>query len=89
MKRSMLTTVDNPFNPFDDWDAWFSWDTRAGYHSSSFLARVVISSDELSEADLQLATEKAIDEIVFENVSGMWRKVVKEFPDPDLEEFIN
>lgn len=78
MIESMLTTVDNPYNPFDDWDLWYKWDERAGYHTTSFLARVVQTSDELSEADQHLAIEQAIDEIVRENVTGMFRKVTKE-----------
>ena len=70
----MLTTVDNPFNPFTQWDEWYAWDEAAGYHSTALLARVVISSDELSDYDQQLDYEQGIDEIVKENVSGMHRK---------------
>jgi hypothetical protein len=79
MVRHMLTTVDNPFNPFTQFDEWYTWDESAGYHTSSFLARIVRSSPELSEADDAQAMEDAIDEIVRENVLGMWRKV----PEPD------
>jgi hypothetical protein len=71
----MLTTVDNPFDPFTQWDEWFAWDQRAGYHTSGFLARVSRMSDELSEADQHLALQQAIDEIVRENVLGVYRKV--------------
>jgi hypothetical protein len=71
----MLTTVDNPFDPFTHWDEWFSWDQMAGYNTSGFLARVAKGSDELSEADQNLAIQQAIDEIVQENVLGLYRKV--------------
>lgn len=71
----MLTTVDNPFDPFTRFDEWLEYDMRMGYHSSAFLARVVMFSNELSEPDQQIAINDAIDEIVQENVSGMWRKV--------------
>lgn len=71
----MLTTVDNPYNPTTHFDEWFAWDTAAGYYTTAFLARVVVSSPELSEADQSLAIEQAIDEIVRENVSGVYRKV--------------
>jgi hypothetical protein len=84
MMVSMLTTVDNPHDPFDAYDQWYSWDQRAGYNTPAFLARVTVTSDVLSEADQILAIERAIDEIVFENVLGVYRKVTKEFPD-DLE----
>ena len=81
MKQSMLTTIDNPFSPFDDFEAWYSFDVASGYHTSSFLARISTVSDQLSETDLQLAIEQAIDEILKENVTGVYRKVTKEFPD--------
>lgn len=75
MAEHMLTTVDNPFDPFTQFDDWFAFDTAAGYNTSAFLARVVKTSDELSEADQSQAIEDAIEEIVRENVSGVYRKV--------------
>lgn len=71
----MLTTVDNPFDPFTEWDAWYTFDVGHGYHTLAYLARIVRSSDELSEADQSQAIEDAIDEILEFNVSGMYRKV--------------
>lgn len=71
----MLTTVDNPYNPFTHYDEWYAYDEAAGYHSTSFLARVALTSEELSDADQQIAIEDAIDEIVRINVNGMFRKV--------------
>jgi hypothetical protein len=71
----MLTTVDNPFNPFTHFDEWLAWDTKAGYNTSSLLARVAVVSESLSEPDQALAIQQAIDEIVTENVTGMYRKV--------------
>jgi hypothetical protein len=75
MPEYMLTTVDNPFSPFTEWDEWYVFDTDKGYNTSAFLARVAKVSSDLSEPDQQLAIEQAIDEIIKENVSGMWRKV--------------
>lgn len=74
----MLTTVDNPYNPFTDFNAWLAFDTRMGYNSSAFLARVAMVADDLPEPYQSLAIQNAIDEIVNENVSGMWRKVSRE-----------
>jgi len=76
----MLTTVDNPYDPFDHFDEWMQWDVSHGYNSSAFLARIVIMSDEMSETDQVLAIELAIDEIVRENVNGMYRKVTRDLP---------
>ena len=78
MQRSMLTTTDNPYDPFDDYDAWHAHDMWLGHHTSEFLARVVVSSHELSEADYALATDQAIDEIIKNNVFGNFRKVTRD-----------
>lgn len=74
----MLTTVDNPYDPFTQYNEWLQWDASAGYNTPSYLARVVRSSYELSEADQALAIEIAIDDIVEENVLGVYRKVSRE-----------
>ena len=75
MAEHMLTTIDNPFNPFTQYEAWDVWDRQAGYHTSSFLARITITSPNMSEADQSVAIEQAIEEIVKENVSGVYTKV--------------
>ena len=78
MHIAMLTTIDNPHDPFDDYDAWFAFDNRKGHHTPGFLARIVVLSDELSENDQNLAIEDAIDEIVKENINGLYKKVTRE-----------
>lgn len=80
MLRSRLTTVDNPHDPFDDYPAWFAYDVSSGYNTPGFLARILQDSDQLSEPDQELANEQAIDEIVRENVLGIYRKVQREIP---------
>lgn len=75
MTVHMLTTTDNPHNPFTEFDDWRQFDESSGYHTMSFLARIVKTSDDLSETDQDLAIELAMDEIVRENVLGLYRKV--------------
>jgi hypothetical protein len=70
----MLTTVDNPYNPYTHYDQWYEYDTSKGYNSASFLARIAKTSDEMSDADQELAIEEAIDEICRENVLGIYTK---------------
>lgn len=82
MLVSMLTTVDNPHDPFDDFDAWYQFDTAAGYNTSGLLARIAMTSDELSEAEFNSTLSQAIDEIVKENVLGIFRKVTRDIPNP-------
>lgn len=77
----MLTTIDNPHDPFDAFDAWYAYDVSSGYHTVEYLGRIVKSSDQLSDADEAFAVEKAIDEIVFHNVLGIYKKVTKDVPD--------
>lgn len=74
-KKVMLTTIDNPHDPFDEYGAWYVYDLTSGYHTTSFLARIVNDSEQLSDADQDLATEQAIDEIIRENVLGIYKKV--------------
>lgn len=71
----MLTTVDNPYDPFTDFTNWYAFDERMGYHTSGMLARILRTSDDLSEADQDAEMDRAIDEIISENVSGIWIKV--------------
>lgn len=77
MALHMVTTIDNPFDPFTSFSQWYAFDVASGYYTSAYLARVVSTSDELSEADQDLAMEQAIDEIVQENVLGIYRKVTQ------------
>jgi hypothetical protein len=81
MMKTMLTTIDNPFSPFDDFKAWYSYDVSYGHYTCSFLARILNDSDQLSEADQDLAVVLAIEEIMKENVSGIYRKVTKDVPE--------
>lgn len=83
MFNHMLTTVDNPFDPFTQWDEWFDFDAASGYHTPSFLARIAKSSDEITDPDQDLAIEQAIDEIVAENVLGVYRKVSRTSEPPN------
>lgn len=77
-RRVALTTIDNPHDPFTDYTSWFNFDTRHGYHSASFLARIVKGSEELGETEYHRAIEDAIDEIIQENILGLYAKVVVE-----------
>ncbi len=76
---SMLSTIDNPFNPHTNFDEWYAYDQVLGHNTLGFLARIANVSDELSEADKSFAIEDAIDEIVRENVFGVFIKV----PEPN------
>lgn len=75
MKATMLTTIDNPFDPFTQYKEWNIYDESHGYYSSSYLARIVKTSNELTEETEVLEIERAIDEIIQLNVLGIYKKV--------------
>ena len=70
----MLTTKDNPFNPFTQYEEWKVFDEDKGYFTNNYLARIVRTSNDLSEADQEAAINTAIDEIVELNILGIYRK---------------
>lgn len=78
MVEYMLTTVDNPYNPFIQFDEWKAFDEAKGYFTCNYLARIAKTSHELSDEDNIVATNKAIDEILYHNVIGIYQKVTKE-----------
>jgi len=79
--ESMLTTKDNPYNPFEQYDEWFRWDAAKGYHTPSYLARLVAQGHELSEQDQKFAIEIVIEEIVSNDVTDNYKRVTREVED--------
>lgn len=70
-----LTTFDNPFDPFTQFDSWFQFDIEKGYNSCSLLARIVKTSDDLSEKETNEEVERAIDEIIKYDFMNIYKKV--------------
>ena len=77
-KDCMLTTFDNPYNPFDQFTLWLMFDKEKGYNSCELLARIVDLSDDLSEKEIDEATERAIDEIIKYDPFNIYMKVTRE-----------
>ena len=75
MRRSMLSTSDNPYNPFTHFREWFAFDSQKGYHSLSYLGRVALTSDQLSQDDDDEAVEDAIEQIVELNPLGIYVRI--------------
>lgn len=74
----MLTTYDNPYDPFDEFTQWFLFDEEKGYHTCSYLGRIVRTSDQFSEIENELEIERAIDEIIKYDFRNIYKKVKKE-----------
>ena len=73
----MITTIDNPYDPFTEFESWYAFDEQNGYHTNGLLARLALTSDELSDEENDLAIDHAVDDI-FELFPGMYRKVYRE-----------
>lgn len=70
-----LTTFDNPFDPFEQFTSWFLFDVEKGYNSCSYLARIAKLSDDLSEEEVDIEVERAIDEIIKYDFMNIYKKV--------------
>lgn len=75
--KYMLTTVDNPYDPFDNFTEWYMYDVQKGYNSSSYLARIAKTSDEMTEFENEEEIERAIDEIIEHDFMNIYVKVKK------------
>lgn len=75
MAAVFLTTLDNPYDYFTQFDEWYAFDTAKGYNTCSYLARVALTSTEMSEKDYEKAVEVAVDDAVRLNLTGNYKKV--------------
>lgn len=76
VRKFALTTTDNPYSPFTQFEQWYAEDLRLGYNTLGLLDRILVTSDELSIADQEFAYEQAVNEIVNENVLGVFTLVM-------------
>ena len=81
MYECKLTTVDNPYDPFNDFDSWFLFDVEKGYNSCSRLARIAKFTDDMSQKEIEVETERAIDEIIKYDFMNIYKKVTKNVVD--------
>ena len=75
---AMITTIDNPWNPFTHWKEWYAYDEEKGYCTCAYLARIAHVGTELTPAQMDLANEQAIDEIIRINGLGFYKKVYED-----------
>lgn len=80
MAKLMLSTVDNPFDPFTQFDQWLTWDIRCGHNSLGLLDRLLHTSEELSDAEQEERFNDVVNEIVEENVTGVFIAVEEGTP---------
>ena len=61
-----ITTIDNPYDPINEFKDWYTYDTLNGYFTSERLAKKVYFSDSLSQDEINMQLENAIDELIEE-----------------------
>lgn len=72
----MLTTVDNPYDPFTQFENWLAFDEQKGYNTNGLLARLALTSNELSDEDNEMIVNHAVDDIL-ELFPGLYKKVTR------------
>ena len=85
MVECMLTTFDNPYDPFDQYDDWLQFDLEAGYSTNSYLARIAMLSESLSDKETSDEIERAIDEIIKYDFRNIYKKVKKDVKEDDRD----
>ena len=73
----MLTTFDNPFDPFEQFTSWFLFDIEKGYNTCSYLARIAVLTDDMSQVEMDNEIERAIDEIIEYDFRNIYKKVTQ------------
>lgn len=77
-RRVTVTTTDNPFNPFDDFISWFMFDIEKGYYTSSRLARLTNTTDDMTEKEETEEIERAVDRLIAIDPLDIYIKVERE-----------
>lgn len=78
LKQCALTTFDNPFDPLEQFDNWFLFDIEKGYNSCDRLARIARLNDQMTDEEVMIETERAIDQIIEHDFTDTYKKVSKE-----------
>lgn len=86
MAAVFLTTLDNPYDYFTQFDEWNAFDMAKGYNTCSYLARIALTSTEMSDKDYEDAVEDAVDEALRLNITGNYKKIVDQSGEEEEEE---
>lgn len=78
MRTAWLTTTDNPFDYWSQHDDWKRFDEDKGYYTSNLVARLITTSNDLTEEANLKDIEDAVDFIVAWNPTGNYKKIYHE-----------
>lgn len=78
--RCALTTKENEFNPFKDFIKWYFRDidicSQYGIRDCSSIIDIsLVDTEELSEIEYQQEKERVIDELISNDILGIYKKV--------------
>ena len=76
----MMSSIDNPFNPFEDFESWHLYEQEKGFDPCSIVARLANLSDDMSEEEIDLETERVIDRFIALDPLNRFEKVIKSVP---------
>lgn len=77
-RRICLSTIDNPWNPFTQSENWRTYDVESEAFCCEYLARVANTNEAMSDEEVQIALEDAIDQIVSLDPTNRYIKLVEE-----------
>jgi hypothetical protein len=72
-----LTTFDNPYNPFTQFAEWLLFDNSKDYFTLNKLARIEQVDESMSENEINIEHERAIDEIIQNDFLNIYKKVYR------------
>lgn len=73
-----LTTTDNQFDPFTQYREWLIEDSRLGYNTNAYLARIAKTSEAFSQQENDEEIKRAMDEIIKYDFTNKYKIVSQE-----------
>ena len=73
----MLTTVDNPYDPFEQFTSWLLFDNEKGYNTCGKLARIAQFTEDMTQKEIDVETDRAIDEIIKNDFLNLYVKAYR------------
>ena len=70
-----VTTFDNPYDPFEQFAQWDLFDKEHGYNSNQKVARLLETSDDMTENEMFQAYENAIDLLIEIDFTNTYKKI--------------
>ena len=80
-KEYRLTTNDNPFDPFEQFTSWYMFDMEKGYDCCGRVDRLAHYTDDMTENEIEIEKEKAIDRLIAIDFLDIFKKVEKQVED--------